>query len=418
MSKHIDIKPVMWLKNKNDLNTREKNSKVNILTEDFDYIRRFHRQIPNYKNTPLKSLSRLADHLGLGGLYVKDEGHRFRLGSFKALGGTFAIFRYIMEKIGADCSFEYCDLMRDDVKKIINKITFATATDGNHGQGVAWAARKLGCNSVVYVHKLTSQPRIDTIRENGATVVVVDGNYDDAVRQCNADAKKNGWEIISDTAWEGYDKVPSWVIQGYSTLFMEIQEQLNAQGVYMPTHVFLQAGVGSLAVAGCEFYFKLFGKHRPKLIVVEPDRAPCIFQSAEANLAQGQSISGDLNTKMAGLACGDPNPIAWKSLRWMVDAFIQVPDYVAGCGMRILGVPLEGDYEVISGESGAVTMGALKFIMQRKDLTELREFLELGCNSEILLINTERNTDPTHYREMIWEGSLSVPKKYRSYRSK
>ena len=414
----MDIIPVECTKNKNTRDIRELNSKINILTEDFSYIRHFHRTIPNYKVTPLNTLANLANHFGLGGIWVKDEGHRFRLGSFKALGGTFAIFKFIVDKIGADKDFQYSDLFKQEVKEKINNITFATATDGNHGQGVAWAARKLGCNSVVYVHKLTSKPRIDTIKENGAKVIVVNGNYDDAVRQCNQDAKKNGWEIISDTAWEGYNKVPTWVIQGYSTLFMEIQEQFNAQGVIRPTHVFLQAGVGSLAVAGCEFYLKLFGKDRPKLIIVEPDRAACIFKSAIANLEHGQSVDGNLNTKMAGLACGDPNPIAWESLRWLADAFLKVPDYVAGCGMRILGVPMEGDAEIISGESGAVTMGALKFIMQRPELQEMRDYLELGPSSEVLLINTEKNTDPVHYREVVWEGAISVPKKYRHYRSK
>jgi len=413
----MDIVPVEWIKNQNDKEEREKNCKVNILTENFAYIRNFHRQIPNYKITPLKTLANLACHFNLGGVWVKDEGHRFRLGSFKATGGTFAIFKFIVEKIGADENFHYCDLFKEEVRNKINNIVFATATDGNHGQGVAWAARKLGCNSVVYVHKLTSKPRIDTIKENGAKVVIIDGNYDDAVRKCNEDAKKNGWEIISDTAWEGYNKVPKWVIQGYSTLFMEIQEQFNAQGVIKPTHVFLQAGVGSLAVAGCEFYLKLFKKDRPKLIIVEPDRADCIFQSAKANSKDGKSVGGDLNTKMAGLACGDPNPIAWESIRWLADAFIKVPDYVAGCGMRILGLPINGDEEVISGESGAVTMGALKFIMHRPELKELREYLELDNKSEVLLINTERNTDPIHYREVVWEGAISVPKKYRLYRS-
>jgi diaminopropionate ammonia-lyase len=378
--------------------------------------RDFHRQIPGFNMTPLKSLGRLADHLGLGGIWVKDEASRLSLGSFKVLGGSFAIYQYIKSRLGVQGELSYAELTSPEVKARLGDLTFAAATDGNHGRGVAWAARQLGFKSVIYVHILTSKARIAAIEKNGARVEIIDGTYDDAVRQVNEDASRNGWQVISDTSWEGYIDVPTWVMQGYATMLVEAQEQLSGQGLIKPTHLFVQAGVGSLAASAIGFYTQLFGSERPTTVVVEPDKAACLYLSAERGDGIAHSFPGELDTIMAGLACGDPNPIAWDVLKECTDVFIKTPDYVAAKGMRVYGVPLQGDPIVISGESGAVTLGALMFLMEMPVYAPLREKLGLGRDSQVMLINSEHNTDPDDFRRVVWEGGDPVPLEYRSIR--
>ena len=374
--------------------------------------RAFHSRIPGYQVSPLKSLPRLAAMLGLGGIWVKDESFRLSLSSFKVLGGSYAIYSFVKSALGVDeldiFSAEGSRLVREK----LGDLTFAAATDGNHGRGVAWSASRLGFNAVIYVHEKTSQARIRAIESNGAKVVVIEGTYDDAVRQVNEDAQKNGWQVISDTSWPGYEDIPRWVMQGYTTMFAEAQEQLAAQGIIKPSHILVQAGVGSLAAATMGFYTQLFGPERPRSIVVEPDQAACLFRSAEIGDGKPHSFGGELDTIMAGLACGDPNPQAWQVLWDTVDAFVKTPDYVAAKGMRVYGVPLAGDPFVVSGESGASTLGALMFIMQRPECEPLRESLGLGSKSEVLLINSEGNTDPTYFRKVVWSGRHPVPGPY------
>ena len=375
--------------------------------------RQFHRQIPGYAMSPLRALPNLAQLLGVGGIWVKDESCRLELNSFKVLGGSFAIYRFIQERLGLSSkklSYQY--LISDEVKNLIGKITFASATDGNHGRGIAWACEKLGYDCVIYVHSETSQRRIDAIRSYGATVKVIAGNYDDAVRQIVIDAKTNGWEIVSDTSWDGYTEIPSWIMQGYTTMLAEIQEQFSGQGIIKPTHIFVQAGVGALAAAVIGFYHSLFGNDSPLCIVVEPEDAACLFESAKAGDGKMHTVHGNLDTIMAGLACGEPSPIAWDILKETADAFIAVPDYIAAKGMRIYATPLHDDPFIVSGESGAVTLGALVAILKENGVDELRDFLNIRDDSQILFINTEGNTDPIHFRQIIWEGSNPVPKEF------
>jgi diaminopropionate ammonia-lyase len=265
---------------------------------------------------------------------------------------------------------------------------------------------------MIYVHKETSKRRVDAIKSYGATVTVIDGNYDDAVRQVAIDAKKHGWEIISDTSWEGYRQVPTWIMQGYTTMMAEIQEQLSCQGIARPTHVFVQAGVGALAASVIGFYHSLCKDKAPTCVVVEPDQAACIFESARMDDDHPHSVGGALDTIMAGLACGEPSEIAWNVLKDTVDAFVKVPDYIAARGMRMYATPLKGDPFIVSGESGAVTLGALVSILKERGAESLREFLHIDDSSQILLINTEGNTDPILFRQIIWEGSNPVPKEH------
>lgn len=410
-------KPIAWV-----ANTRARSGSAAGSAAEFfppslpQKIRRFHRQIPSYNPSPLKGLPNLAAYLGLGGIWVKDESARLDLGSFKVLGGSYAIFQLIKQHLGLNGrDVSLLDLAYWPLRDRVRQMVFAAATDGNHGRGIAWSAAQLGCQSVIYVHKLTSPERIRAIEENGARVVVVDGTYDDAVRQVYQDAQLNGWEVVSDTAWDGYESIPTWVMQGYTTLLSEAQEQLAWQGVGRPTHLFVQAGVGSLAAAAIGFYASLFGEHRPLSIVVEPTRAACLYESALHDEEQPRSVAGDLDTIMAGLACGSPNPLAWRVLRECADYFAVCPDYVAAKGMRVYGVPLRGDPFIVSGESGAVTLGALMYLMEHDGAKELRDRMKIGADSQVLLINSEGNTAPDDFRHVVWEGGIPVPEEYKAH---
>lgn len=379
--------------------------------------RRFHREIPGYRPTPLCSLPNLSNMLGVESIWVKDEAQRLELNSFKVMGGSFAIFRLIQKKLGlSDSEMSYEFLLSNECKKRLGEMVFASATDGNHGRGLAWAANKLGYKCMIYVHSGTSRPRIEAIEHFGATVKVIKGNYDNAVRQCNEDAKKNGWQVVSDTSWDGYTEIPTWIMQGYNTILLETQEQFASQGITKPTHIFVQAGVGALACSVIGFYSALFKDESPKFIVVEPDKAACLYESALKNDGKPHDVLGDLDTIMAGLACGEPSPIAWEVLKRTADAFIKCPDYVAARGMRVLATPLHDDPLVISGESGAVTLGALYSMMTEKGGEEFRKALEIDNHSKILFINTERNTDPIKFRQIIWDGMDTVPEKFQTVR--
>lgn len=415
MASPVFINPLTWVKNPNAPTTTSSAAVDKIFPAGiFEQVRNFHRQIPGYQISPLKNLSNLAAMIGVGGLWVKDESARLDLRSFKVLGGSFAIYRFIKSKLGLDdAELSFTELMSQLVRTQVRSLTFAAATDGNHGRGIAWAANKLGCQAVIYVHKETSQARIKAIESNGAKVVVVDGTYDDAVRQINIDAQENGWQVISDTSWEGYEDIPTWVMQGYTTLLSETQEQLAAQGIIKPTHIFVQAGVGALAAATIGFYHKLFGSDQPVSVVVEPTNAACLFESARIGDGQPHPVGGDLQTIMAGLACGEPSAIAWKILWDCADMFLACPDYVAAKGMRVYAVPLKGDPFIVSGESGAVTLGALMYTAEFPEFAPLKEILQLDRDSQVLLINSEGNTDPDYFRRIVWEGVQPVPEIYR-----
>lgn len=408
-------KPIQWIANSSSRIERPEPIVPEILPPELPRkVRSFHRQIPGFRMSPLKSLPNLANRLGLGGIWVKDESARLDQGSFKVLGGSYAIYQLIIRRLGLENQdISFSDLTNGALREKLGNLVFAAATDGNHGRGVAWSAAQMGFGAVIYVHALTSRARIQAIERNGARVVVVDGNYDDAVRQVYRDAQVNGWEVVSDTAWEGYSDIPKWVMQGYTTMLSEAQEQLAGQGLVRPTHLFVQAGVGSLAASTIGFYDNLFGNQRPLSVVVEPTQAACLYQSALVNDGLPHSVGGNLDTIMAGLACGDPNPQAWQILKYCADFFVKCPDYVAAKGMRVYGVPLRGDPFIVSGESGAVTLGALMYVMEYGDARELRSRLNLGLESQVLLINSEGNTSPDDFRNVMWEGGIPVPEKYK-----
>ena len=383
----------------------EKQKGIEFLRDkEISKVKGFHESIPQYERTPLVKLENLAKMLGVKGVYLKDESYRFGLNAFKVLGGSFAMAKYMADKLGKDISeLPYEKLISDEVRNELGDITFFTATDGNHGRGVAWTANKLKQKSVVYMPKGSSLIRLNNIKAEGAKASITELNYDDAVRLATEDAAKVGGLVVQDTAWEGYEDIPAWIMQGYGTMAKEAVEQLSEYGVERPTHVFIQAGVGSLAGA-VQGYMAAKFEDCPITVVVEADKADCFYKSAEAGDGKPRFVGGDMQTIMAGLACGEPNTIGFEILKNYSEAFISAPDWVSAKGMRILGNPLVGDEKVISGESGAVTTGTLVSIMQDESLAELRKALKLDENSKVLLISTEGDTDPDKYRSIVWDG--------------
>lgn len=369
-------------------------------------VNEFHRSFDEYSVTPLHNLEKLAKHMGVKNIFVKDESYRFGLNAFKVLGGAYAVGRYLADKLGMDISelsFDY--LGSAEVKEKIGEITFVTATDGNHGRGVAWAANQLGQKSVVYMPRGSSIVRLNNIRKEGSDASIIDGNYEEAVELSEKNAKKYGWVVIQDTAWEGYEDIPTWIMQGYTTLIYEAINQMEEYGLDKPSHVFLQAGVGSFAGAILGYLVDKFGEERPITVVLEPDDANCLYLSSISG--KREIVDGDMPTIMAGLACGAPNTVSYEVLRDYADGYLSCPDYVAARGMRILAAPLKGDPQVISGESGAVGTGVISLLMEREEYKELRESLKLDKNSVVLLISTEGDTDPKKYREIVWDGDYS-----------
>ena len=367
---------------------------------------RFHQSFPQYTVTPLQKLSGLSGLLGVKNIYCKDESYRFNLNAFKVLGGSYAIGKYIAQQTGRDISqLPYHVLSSDELKKEFGQATFFTATDGNHGRGVAWAARQLGQKAVVRMPKGTTKTRFDNIVREGATVTIEEMNYDDCVRMAAAEtAQTEHGVIIQDTAWDGYEEIPAWIMQGYGTMVLEADEQLHAQGIERPTHVFVQAGVGSLAGAVVGYFAHKYKENPPVMVVCEASAADCLYRSAATGTGNLINVTGDLTTIMAGLACGEGNTIAWDILKNHVTVFASCPDWMSAKATRIYANPLEGDPPIVSGESGSVPLGLCYTALHDADAKDLKEALKLDENSTVLVISTEGDTDPVRYREIVWDG--------------
>ena len=366
----------------------------------------FHKSFPQYSVTPLQKLSALASYLGVKGIYCKDESYRFGLNAFKVLGGSYAMGRYIAKELGRDISqLPYNVLSSDKLREEFGQATFFTATDGNHGRGVAWAAKRLGQKAVVRMPKGTTKTRFDNIAKEGAEVTIEEVNYDDCVRMAAAEAAKTEHGIIvQDTAWAGYEEIPSWIMQGYGTLVLEADKQLKENGVDRPTHVFVQAGVGSLAGAVVGYFAHKYKENPPVMVVCEASAADCLYRSAVQADGNLVNVTGDLQTIMAGLACGEGNTIGWDILKNHVTVFASCPDWMSAKATRIYANPLENDPHIISGESGSVPLGLAYTALHDEDAKALKEALKLDENSNILVISTEGDTDPVRYREIVWDG--------------
>lgn len=384
----------------------EKASAAFMNREVVEKVRNFHKSFPEYKVTPLHSLAELSKQFGVRNIWVKDESYRFGLNAFKVLGGSYAVGKYLAERLNVDISeLSFEKLRSKEGKEELGDITFVTATDGNHGRGIAWAANQLGQKSVVYMPKGSSEIRLTNIRKEGAEASITDLNYDDTVRLASQKAKENGWVLVQDTAWDGYEEIPAWIMQGYLTIIDEALEQI-AEIDDRPTHVFLQAGVGSFAGSMLGYLVEKFGEERPMTVIVEPDKADCLYQSMRVGDGKPHAVTGALDTIMAGLACGEPSKTSWGILKDYAQSFVSCPDYAASRGMRILANPLGCDPRIVSGESGAaVGIGLVSLIAENSRLIDMKHALNLNQDSKILIISTEGDTDPDHYRKVIWDGA-------------
>ncbi len=362
-------------------------------------VQALHESLPEYKPTPLVELPALAKELGVGRILVKDESDRFGLKAFKALGATYAIYRLLKERLER----EYGVLIRaedfyrrDDIVES-GRFTFCTATDGNHGRGVAWVARKLRQRAVIFMPGNTVAARIESIRSEGADVRVIDGSYDDAVDTAIRESDKNGWQVISDTSWAGYEQIPLWIQSGYLTLFREIEEASCGA----PDIVMVPGGVGALAAAASSHYGGSPTEKRSTLVCVEPTDADCLIESISSEKGEPLPGRGGQNSIMAGLNCGTPSPVAWPFIRDRFDLFVTLSDDYCRKAMRRYYHTIGDDPRIVSGESGAATMAGLLTLLGEGSMEEAQECFGLSANTTILVLNTEGDTDPVNYRG-IW----------------
>ena len=357
---------------------------------------------PGYAETPLYALPALARSAAVASIHYKDEGSRFGLGSFKALGGAYAVARLLCRELGQRLgrSVSHTELQENPaLREACAGITVTCATDGNHGRSVAWGAQMLGCQCVIYIHATVSAGRKQAIARYGAQVLRTSGNYDDAVQQADRDARANGWFVISDTSYPGYMDVPRDVMQGYQLMVHEAVRALPD----WPTHVFVQAGVGGFAAAVCAYFWERAPAQRPVFVVVEPERADCLLQSARAGSVV--AVKGELDTLMAGLACGEVSLLAWDFLATGANAFCTIPDAAAVDAMRLLARPRPGEPLIVAGESAVAGLAAA--LLTAQDRTA-RASLGLAPDSRVLLFGSEGDTDPDLYRQLVGRSAAQV----------
>nr|WP_298093929.1 diaminopropionate ammonia-lyase [uncultured Shinella sp.] len=355
----------------------------------------------NNAETPLISLPGLAAASGVGAIHMKDEGQRLGLGSFKALGGAYAVIRLVLEAAEARLGrvVDMAALHSPEVRQIAESMTFACATDGNHGRSVAQGAQLVGARSAIFVHAGVSDERVAAIARFGAEMMRVAGSYDDSVKEAARVAEERGWTIVSDTSWPGYERIPGLVMQGYTALVREALRQIPAP----PTHVFIQAGVGGIAAAVAGHLAIVLGDKRPVFTVVDPARAACLFETARAG--HPVTVPHGEPTVMAMLECYEPSRVAWRILSRAADAFMTVDEEDAVAVMRRLADPAPGDPSVVSGESGGVGLaGFLKAVAD----PDMKADLSIGPDARILVVNTEGATDPGRYREIVGASPAEI----------
>jgi diaminopropionate ammonia-lyase len=348
----------------------------------------------DYAMTPLFELRDLSIALSIGSVFYKDEGPRFGLGSFKALGGSYAglrvVQRELIDRLGKDVNTR--DILNGTYADDVAKITLVSATDGNHGKSLSWGAQRFGAPCQIYIHREVSEIRAQVMRDFGAVVIRVDGDYDASVEQARNDANKNGWFVVSDTSWEGYTQPPIDVMSGYGVMTREIFEQMDAA----PTHVFIQCGCGGLAAGVAASFRQLWGDAAPRVVIVEPELAPCLFESAKAGKKTDVEVHEE--TLMAGLSVGEPSGIAWQILSEEASDYITIPENLIAPAMRLLAQPLGGDPTVVAGESAIAGLAALIAGAQQ---SPLRDALGLTSEARVLLIGSEGATDPAIYKSIV-----------------
>jgi len=350
---------------------------------------------PNYQETPLYVLTSMAQSLKVAKIYYKDESLRFGLKSFKALGGAYAVACQLQLAVEAKTGHRpsTAQLLAGACKADVSELVVCCATDGNHGRSVAWGAELFGCGCAIYIHRDVSEGRTQAMAAFGATVTRIDGNYDESVRQVDADAKAHGWIVVSDTSYEGYMDIPKDVALGYTVMLDEIVNQLEGE---IPTHVFVQGGVGGLGAAVGGYFWDLWGVKRPRLLIVEPEQANCLQQSARAG--EPVAVTGDLTTLMAGLACGEVSSLAWRILAVGTDDFLTLSEEAVPATMRLLAQGFELDPAIEAGESAVPGLAAAVIARSSVDLSTA---MGLDANSRVLVIGTEGATDPELYKTLI-----------------
>ena len=354
--------------------------------------------------TPLLSLPKLAAEIGVAAIHIKDEGQRLGLGSFKALGGAYAVIELVLEEAARILNrpVDIDELRSQAVREIAERMTFACATDGNHGRSVAQGAQLVGGRAAIFVHSGVSGERIAAIARFGAEMIRVDGSYDDSVREAARVADRQGWTIVSDTSWPGYERIPGLVMQGYTALVREALEAMTET----PTHVFIQCGVGGVAAAVAGHLALSLGERRPIFTVVDPARAACLFETARAG--HPVTVPHGEPTVMAMLECYAPSLIAWRILSRAADAFMTVGEEEAISVMRRLARPAAGDPAIVAGESGGVGLAGL---LKAATDPEIRTALSMDERSRIFLVNTEGATDPGMYEEIVGLSPAAVAKR-------
>ncbi|MGR9079471.1 diaminopropionate ammonia-lyase (plasmid) [Rhizobium leguminosarum] len=360
----------------------------------------------DHRETPLVDLPGLASEIGVAAIHVKDEGHRLGLGSFKALGGAFAVIRLVLEQAEQRLGrvVDMAELHSPDTSAVAQAMTVACATDGNHGRSVAQGAQLVGARAAIFVHSGVSDERVAAIARLGAKMIRVQGTYDDSVREAARVAEANGWIIVSDTSWTGYERIPGLVMQGYTALVREALSQMPEP----PTHVFIQSGVGGIAAAVAGHLAIALGERRPLFTVVDPARAACLFETARAG--RPVTIAHGEPTVMAMLECYEPSLVAWRVLSRAADAFMTVDEADATDVMKRLAHPVSGDPAVVAGESGGVGLaGAMKAVAD----PALRAALSIDGRSRIFVVNTEGATDPGKYQEIVGLPPAAVAAKNR-----
>ena len=371
--------------------------------KNFERAKDLIEKWPNYKKSPLTALSKLAQQINVAEVYYKDESERFGLSSFKALGGAYAVSRLLIKEINQhypDVVVTTEDLVSKKYLHITQQMTVSCATDGNHGRSVAWGAQSFGCQCIIYIHSTVSQGRADAIAFYGAQVIRTSGNYDDAVRQADEDAKKHGRFVVSDTSYAGYLDVPKDVMQGYAVMADEVLDQLPKNQKL--THVFLQGGVGGLAAAVTAHLWEKLEQDKPLFIVVEPEQAACLYESAKKG--EPVAVQGDLNTVMAGLACGEVSVLAWTILKDAVSHFMTINDQSALEMMRILAKDAAVS-PIVAGESAVA--GLVGCVAAALD-PELRHHFQLNESSKILIIGSEGATDPDLYQSIVGTSAAQL----------
>jgi diaminopropionate ammonia-lyase len=348
---------------------------------------------PNHVPTPLHRLSGLAAELDVGDILVKDEGLRLGLGSFKALGGCYAVIRLVLEAasqcLGRPVGID--GLHAAEVREIADQMTVACATDGNHGRSVAQGAQLAGTKAVIFVHSAVSGERVAAIARHGAEIIRVDGNYDDAIAEASRVCRERGWIVVSDMSWPGYEWIPGLVMQGYTAIISETLRQIPDP----PTHLFIQAGVGGLAAALAGHFAVVLGKKRPTVVVVEPARAACVYQTAR--VGRPVKIEQREPTVMAMLECYEPSLVAWRILTRVADAFMTIDESDAIDVMKRLANPVSGDPPIVAGESGGVGLAGLMRIARNEDV---RATIGLSGSSRVFIVNTEGATDRELYARL------------------